>query len=171
MNHAELEENENNQGCEEYTAGNNCHGQVALGAKIYFYAFVFPEYFFSGKAYSRFNDMAGADNADNTGHCNTANTDRSYVSGKNLLGRHIPDQRGDVGSHGQGLSVGKIINNRDHHVPTYKRACADNGCVFQPDDITQANYCRTYVQLKYNFSFVGKRLANGNNAGGKHLSP
>ena len=112
----------------------------------------------AGKSGGILDDTPRLDDADDTAHGNTTDTDVACAASKNLVWCHL----GILGIHTQ-------QGNDDP--PDESTTGKDDEGVGQSDDVTQAQHCGARVDLEDHLHVVGKSLEGWDGLGGEHLFP
>ena len=96
LHHIKIEKQENQNQRNSRTYNNNFHGKVALGTLQIAFHIRLPAHLFGCQSHSTLNDAPGLDDADDTGHGNTANADALGIIVEYLFGSHAADSRRDI---------------------------------------------------------------------------
>ena len=130
MQHAYPEEDEHHYQSHAYGQSQKLHAEVFLGAEgSLSYLFAFLAELLLDQPYCAGDDAPVLDDTQQTCHCDSTNTDVTSVTGIQRLWIHIAHTR--------------CAQYRQDDPPREERTAADDGGIFQTDDITQAQYsCR-----------------------------
>ena len=120
------------------------------------------------------------DNADDTCHSDTANTEgltnvgKEVLGGKNLLWVGQQTLVGDTEQCHEPCGIETTLqraHHRHHHKPHKERACADEGSIFEAHDVAQAEHSGRGVNLEDGLELLGSVCAPSGDAGGEGVGP
>ena len=167
--HVEVEEEGRDDNSEQRAAGNNLHGEVALGASHLFGHGASFEYFaYEGERTA--DDAPAFHHTDNAGHGDAADTDAFGIV-EQLLGRSFGSCQSGSTVCGD-VHVGEDERNDGYdEPPNGHRAEADDGCIFKADDVAHTQQCSAGVAAENQFSLVGKSRTHFRYTAGEVFCP
>ena len=160
MQYTELEEEEHRHKYGNQHRQDGLHGQVAFGPLARFHI-LFTFELFNGKPQRLTDDFRGFDDADDTGHGDTADTERTAVVEEELLGRHVPHRLQNTLAYGQRHAGCEVADERDEYEPDGERTGADERGIFQPHYIPEAEHRRARIHLEHHLELIGYHFAPG----------
>ena len=99
------------------------------------------------------------DDADDTAHGDTANTDKLSATSENVFGRC----RSQFRIH--------RAHERHNHPPNESTTCKDDKGIRKTDDVAHTQGCGTGIHLEDHLHILGKAVQRRNSSGGKHFFP
>ena len=172
LHHIEVEEQNNHQQCDDGADGDNLHGDVPLRALHAGLYIGFTAHFLGSQPYGALNDAPGLDNADDTCHGYTTDTDALGIVFENIFRSHSAYGCCDFGvplvQYGVSPNHG---HTGDDNPPYGQRTGTDDGRVFQSHNITQTEHGSTRINLEYQLGFLGQHFAEAAYAGSEILVP
>ena len=172
LHHIEVEEQNNQQQCDDGADGDNLHGDVPLRALHAGLYIGFTAHFLGSQPYGALNDAPGLDNADDTCHGYTTDTDALGIVFENIFRSHSAYGCCDFGvplvQYGVSPNHG---HTGDDNPPYGQRTGTDDGRVFQSHDIAQTEHSSTRINLEYQLGFLGQHFAEAAYAGSEILVP